>query len=223
MVNVNYRKDPAVYALHTGDHRYFYIGTTTVNSQNRLYQHISRANHNHQAPVYKRMRELGVRSVVVTDLQPLLPGDNALEVEARWISDMIERGFPLCNQVAVDGIPHSLSVEMRAKIGASRRGVPTWTKGKTGAEAGWSQERREGAIARASLARANRIPRHGTFNEYAIHGCRCESCFAAARNPRVPVEAHGRYLYKRDRCRCDICVTANRDYLRDWNSARSNN
>lgn len=50
MVNVNYRKDPAVYALHAGDHVLAYVGSTSKNSQNRLYEHIYRAGWCAQLP-----------------------------------------------------------------------------------------------------------------------------------------------------------------------------
>lgn len=220
MVNVNTRQTPAIYALHAGDHQYFYVGTTTVNSDNRLYEHIYRARVGHRSPVYVRMREVGIDNVQVVDLERLTDVSKRFTIEAQWIAKMIAAGHPIQNRIGRDGLPNSMSEESRALISAAHVGVQTWITGKRGEEAGWTQARREAMRARAAERRANRVPRHGTLSEYQKYGCRCDECFAVARHPRVPVEVHGRYLYKRDKCRCDVCVQANRDYLKIWSAAR---
>lgn len=86
MVNVNNRRTPAIYALHAGDHVYFYVGSTMKNSDNRLYEHIYRAHAGHKSPVYTRMRDLGIRNIQVVDLEPITDGSRKVEMETRWIS-----------------------------------------------------------------------------------------------------------------------------------------
>jgi hypothetical protein len=220
MANVNQRFTPAIYALHTGDHNYSYVGSTSRNSDNRLYQHISRAQHGHMAPVYVWMRDVGIRNVQVIDLELVADKQVRQTHEAEWIARLISEGYPLTNELARNGVADSLSEELKKRMSETRKGKPTWITGKQGEEAGWTEARRLAVALTAAQVRADRIPVHGTLNEYKKHGCRCSECFAASRTPRVPVAEHGRYLYKRDKCRCEICVTANREYGRNWLAAR---
>jgi len=142
MVNVNNRRNPAIYALHTGDHRYFYVGSTSKNSDNRLYEHIYRAHTGHKAPLYVWMRDVGIRNVQVVDLALIEDMSTRAELEAEWIARMIADGHPLTNQVARDGVPNSMSEQSKARVSKANRGKPTWIKGKRGADAGWTDERR---------------------------------------------------------------------------------
>lgn len=220
MVNVNKRRDPAIYALHSGDHKYFYVGFTMRNSDNRLYQHNYRARIGHPSPVYQRMREIGEGKVYVTNLQLLSGTDDAKAIEASWIRQLLKGGHPIVNELGRDGIPDSMSAAARKRVGDANRGRETWIKGKTGEEAGWTDERRAAAAERAEQLRLARVPNHGTVNEYQKYGCRCSACSEIALNPRTPVAEHGRYLYKRDKCRCSVCVEANRAYARAWKESR---
>ncbi len=155
MVNVNYRRTPAVYALHAGDERFFYVGSISKNSDNRLYEHIYRAHTGHKAPVYRAMRDLGIRNIQVVDLCPIADPSRRLELETAWIVRLLEEGHPLVNQLGRDGIPNSMSAEMKTKVSKSKKGKPTWIKGRTGVEAGWTEERRQAAAA-SMKARAQR-------------------------------------------------------------------
>jgi len=220
MVNVNTRRDPAVYALHAGDHNYFYVGVTSVNSDNRLYEHIYRARSGHASPVYEKMRDLGIENVRVVDLSPITSGEIPKMVEAKWINKLFKSGYPLTNQSSLDGQPDSMSERSKELISIANRGRPTWIKGKKGETAGWTDERRAKMAERAAVSRANRIPNHGTVTEYRKYGCRCNDCTSATLHPKPRATEHGRYLYKRDKCRCDICVEANRVYSREWLAAR---
>lgn len=220
MVNVNNRRNPAIYALHAGDHQYFYVGATSKNSANRLYEHIYRARIGHKSPVYVRMRELGIDNIEVVDLERVNSSCEMLTLEAKWIAKLIADGHPIENRMGRDGNVNSMSEQSKALISRANIGRRSSIAGKTGEEAGWTHARRDAMADRAAERRSSRVPEHGTVNEYKKYGCRCADCFAAARNPRVPVEVHGRYLYKRDKCRCAICVTANREYGRRWLAER---
>ena len=220
MVNMNKFRDPAVYALHAGDHRYFYVGVTAMNSTNRLWAHKARARSGHPAPVYAEMRDLGIENIRVFDLELIKHPERPDQIEASWILRLIQEGHPIANERARDGIPNSMSDAAKARVGKGNAGRPTWIKGKRGEDAGWTDERREQLAQRFAEKRANRIPKHGTKNEYQAYGCRCAECRAVATNPRQSVTEHGRYLYKRDKCRCVICVEANRVYGRAWAAVR---
>lgn len=142
MPNMNKFLAPCVYALHAGDFVFRYVGSTSKNSTNRLWEHNYRAGRDHQAPVYKWMREVGVENVRVVDLIKITADDDMPKVEASVIRQLIENGHPLLNAIARDGVPNSISPEMRSRIGQSRKGMPTWIAGKKGEEAGWTDERR---------------------------------------------------------------------------------
>lgn len=98
MPNVNQRRTPAVYALHLGDHRYRYVGSTTKNSDNRLYEHIYRANSGHPSPVYAWMREVGVRNVRVSDLIRVTDPTDLPDLEICAIVQLLGEGFDLVNR-----------------------------------------------------------------------------------------------------------------------------
>lgn len=139
---MNKYKNPCVYVLADGAGVYFYVGRTTINEQNRLWEHNYRANSGHTAPVYEAMRTAGVENVRVEVLQRIQAGDDVKHIEATWIKRLIDDGYPLVNAYGRDGIPNSWSPEQKERGMPSRRGKPTWIKGKTGEEAGWTEERK---------------------------------------------------------------------------------
>jgi len=143
MVNVNTFRDPAIYALHAGDGVYRYVGATSKNSKNRLYEHIYRARSGHMGPVYVWMREVGLENVQVVDLAKVADDDLRLRLEATTIAHLIQAGYPLVNRISRDGVPNSMADESRKLISAAHSGRPTWIKGKSGIEAGWTERRRE--------------------------------------------------------------------------------
>lgn len=237
MVNMNLYKEPCIYGLHH-DGRLFYVGYTSINALNRWWQHKSRANSGHTAPVYQKMRAVGIENVGWKILHPITAEDDPTALEATTIANLIESGHELVNEIGRDGVPNSFSEELRKRAGESKRGKPTWIKGKTGEEAGWTQERKAKMAERAAERRANREPRHGTNNEYLKYGCRCESCTkariaevkrlsdssknkrawknAGSRVGQVPkYKIHGEVAcYKNGRCRCEPCTIAYRQYKR---------
>lgn len=142
VVNVNHRRDPAVYALHSGDHLYAYVGATSKNSQNRLYEHIYRARVGHTAPVYQWMREVGLENVQVVDIAKETDAETRDALEVILIAQLIAEGHPLRNQIARDGHPGSMSEYSRDLI--SKR---------------WTPERREQARAMENF--------HGTHRRSA--------------------------------------------------------
>lgn len=154
MVNVNQRKDPAVYALHAGDFHFRYVGATTKNSQNRLYEHIYRARAGHTGPVYQWMREVGIRNVRVVDIEKITDLAAMGQREAQWIVTLLSSGHDLVNRLSRDGRVGSIAEESKPLMGAPRRGKPTWITGKHGAEAGWTDERRQRQSDRMKKRRA---------------------------------------------------------------------
>lgn len=131
-----------IYALHAGDGVYRYVGSTSKNSKNRLYEHIYRARSGHPSPVYMWMREVGTDHVQVVDLVKV-EDDSLREVlEAATIAHMIKAGHPLTNRMSRDGTPGSMAEESKRLIGEKAHGRPTWIKGKTGEDAGWTDARR---------------------------------------------------------------------------------
>lgn len=153
---MNKHRDPCIYALTTdaGDH--FYVGRTKINAQNRLWEHNYRANSGHTAPVYARMREIGVGNVRVEILHSLAEGDDDKAIEAAWIKNLLDIGYQLVNAYGRDGTPDSWSVEQKERGVPSRRGVPTWIKGKTGDAAGWTEERKRAQSERIKVANNNK-------------------------------------------------------------------
>jgi hypothetical protein len=142
MVNVNTYRNPSVYALHAGDFRFAYVGVTTKNSKNRLYEHVYRARNGHKAPVYEWMRSVGIRRVRVVDLELVESTDTLPGLELKWIATLLASGHDLRNQIGRDGVANSMSSASRARISDAAKGRPTWIKGLKGEAAGWTEERR---------------------------------------------------------------------------------
>lgn len=140
-MNKNMTRQPVVYGLRVGG-SFGYVGMTMVNMRTRLWEHRSRARAGHSAPIYDWIRLVGVDAVEVVEL------DNDPNREVFWITKLLNEGHPIQNQVSRDGVSNSMSAASRKKIGAPKRGKPTWIKGKTGESAGWTQARREAQSAR---------------------------------------------------------------------------
>lgn len=215
---MNKFKKPSIYALTEPDGGFFYVGRTKLNSQNRLWEHIYRARINHSAPVYQKMNQVGVSNVTVIDLEYLSDDQDARMVEAWWIKSLIGSGYDIVNALARDGVPDSWSREMRERGMLSRRGIPTWIKGKKGEEAGWTQERR---LAQSMARKSARVRKHGTKLERKKYGCQCPECinwetqYLADRESKKKMNIHGTVAsYKNGLCRCEECTMATRIYKR---------
>ncbi len=179
MVNMNHHRDPSVYALSEPAGGFFYVGKTSINPTNRWWEHRSRARTGHPSPVYVRMREVGIESVEVIVLEKLGDTQDPIEREAFWIKKLLADGYPLANELGRDGVPNSMSERMKNHLSETRKGKPTWIKGKTGVEAGWTEERREKARSKKPPKVKTvlpRTPRHGTRTEWEKYGCRCTPC-----------------------------------------------
>ena len=231
MANMNHYEDPCIYGL-TYDGRVFYVGYTSINALNRWWQHRYRARSGHSAPVYEYMRSVGIDKVEWLVIQKVMPGDNPKSLEVIHIARLIESGVELVNQIGRDGVPDSWSEEMKQKVGKSHAGRKSWTSGKSGEDAGWTEERRR---AQSERMKARRSPRHGSVTEYRKHGCKCLECSRAMREylqrrqesdkKRPVILAHERSTpkwkihgevasYKIGKCRCEKCATAYREYKR---------
>jgi len=143
MVNMNKWRDPSIYALFVEPEKYHYIGSTSVNAQNRLWEHICRARAGHDGPVYVWMREVGIENVQVSVLVREPDAEKRKLVEAQMIRDFIEQGHLLKNQISRDGVIGSMSSESKRLISKKQLGKKPWTFGKKGVEAGWTEERRK--------------------------------------------------------------------------------
>lgn len=220
MVNMNKHKDPCIYGL-TSDAGVFYVGTTKTNAQNRLWEHIYRARSGHIAPVYQRMREIGLDNIGFTILRNLEPDDDALAIEASIIFDLLASGVDLSNQKARDGVPESMSAKSKALIGVANGGKPTWIKGLTGERAGWTDARRK----EQSMARSGQF-KHGSRRLALEGGCPCPACerwrednpgsgMGRGYKHNAVQDMHGTAAsYKHGKCRCEDCRTAYRVYQR---------
>jgi len=142
-MNYNMERETVIYALVDSDGRIGYVGSTQVNTKTRYWEHRSRARNGHGAPVYDWVREVGIDSFTYVELEKLDAGADVAKVEARWIKKLIDQGHTLQNQIARDGVPHSNGQRMKDILSNSRKGKPTWIKGKRGEEAGWTEERRQ--------------------------------------------------------------------------------
>lgn len=142
VVNMNKFRDPCVYALVGPGGEIGYVGSTNTNALNRRWQHIYRARVGHTAPVYEWMRQVGIENVEHVVLAREADSAALIEAEAAAIVQLLAEGHPLRNRNGLDGNAHSMSDETKSKIGLHRRGKPTWSKGKRGAEAGWTEDRR---------------------------------------------------------------------------------
>jgi predicted GIY-YIG superfamily endonuclease len=142
-MNYNMERETVIYALVDSQGRIGYVGSTQVNAKTRYWEHRSRARSGHTAPVYEWIREVGVDSFTYVELEKLEAGSDVSILEAQWIKKLIDEGHPLQNQIARDGVPNSNGERMKEILSASRKGKPTWIKGKRGEEAGWTEERRK--------------------------------------------------------------------------------
>ena len=166
-MNKNSIREPAVYGLfHDG--RLFYVGYTTTNIQERMWQHGYRVRSGHSAPVYEYIRAVGLDNISIEIIQKINQFDNGSEIEAKIIKDSIDAGFDLQNQIARDGKLNSMSKESNKKISSKRKGKETWIKGKRGIEAGWTDERK---AKHSKLKKDQRIQKHGTQSERKKYGC----------------------------------------------------
>jgi hypothetical protein len=157
-VNPGQARDPVVYAL-SADGGIFYVGHTRQNWAQRMWEHRSRARSGHPAPVYERMREVGIDNVTMVRLQGLKPDDDAEAIELVWIRHMLQDHQPIVNDMSVDGVLHSNGPSMRRRVSATKRGRSTWIKGKTGEAAGWTDERRAAQAARIRALNEQRASR----------------------------------------------------------------
>lgn len=221
MVNMNHHKDPAVYALHAGDFLFRYVGSTSVNSQNRMYQHAYRARSGHGAQVYQWIRSVGIENVRVVDLihetDPVMR--NALEVCA--IVQLADEGHPLVNSLWIKGDGDQVaSNEYRRRVSAARAKPVRKPR-----------PAQKPKLPSAPRVPQIRVPQHGTRHEYETYKCRCDPCRlvmaqrnAARRGKPIPQIAprkrgetpeHGTARrYKHYGCRCDECRIALREQLR---------
>lgn len=154
-MNPGETREPVVYALRGGD-GFFYVGHTRQSPRQRLAEHRSRARGGHVAPVYERMRELGIENVQMVRLQDLQPGDDAEALELVWIRHFLQDHQPLTNDMSIDGVLHSNGPSMRGRVSTTKRGRSTWIKGKTGEAAGWTDERRAAQAERIRRANVER-------------------------------------------------------------------
>jgi hypothetical protein len=148
MTNMNKYLDPCIYALVVDDGKYCYIGSTSKNAQNRLWEHIYRARIGHISPVYEWMRFVGIENVRVEVLERIDDKHQRSAREAQLISELLLAGHELRNQLSRDGVIGSMSSSSRERISAKNKGKKTWISGKTGEDAGWTHERRAAQSAR---------------------------------------------------------------------------
>lgn len=177
---MNRHKDPVIYGLKANDGGVFYVGYTMTNGLNRYWQHRYRARSGGTSPVHAHIREVvGEENFTWVELEKIPDGLSRDEIqtrEANWIAKMISDGNKLVNAHGRDGRKNSWTPERKAEGFPSRRGKPTWIKGKTGEEAGWTDARRRAMAERAEQNRKNRAPNHGSLTEYKKYRCRCDEC-----------------------------------------------
>ena len=210
-------RKPVIYGLaHNGG--FFYVGKTGANLAERFWQHTHRARSGHRSPVYVYMREVGISNVEPIELEEVLDWNTSDEMEIRWIKKLASEGHALTNQISTDGIPGSWSDAMKQKMSIIQRGKDTWIKGKTGADAGWSDERRE-----AQSARRKGAYKHGGKSAALTYKCPCETCenfrlgYYAEIESRKAKNTHGTVAgYKHGKCRCDICSSAYSEYQKKF-------
>lgn len=216
-MNKNSIREPAVYGLfHDG--RLFYVGQTSTNIQERMWQHSYRTRSGHSAPLYEHIRAIGIDNVTIEIIQAIGESDDAKLVEAKIIKDSIDAGIDLKNQTSRDGKVNSMSPESVEKHVSKRRGKQTWITGLRGEDAGWTDERR---ARQAELKRAERVEKHGTQSERKKYGCNCDACISWEVEYYTDMEArkaknqHGTVAgYKHGKCRCNECRVAYIAYQR---------
>jgi len=219
---MNKFRDPAVYALHAGDHRYFYVGSTSMNSKTRLWEHISRARSGHMAPVYQKMRDVGISNVCVQDLAKERDRELRNGMEICAIVQLLEEGFSLTNKIWSRGGGLEVnSNEYRTIVRRAYRAAnplpPRVRKPRT-------RNLNPTKPRRPAKPREPRVPNHGTRTEWELHKCKCDPCrlAGAQRNARkrgqpIPTIAPTRGMipdhgtanrYKHYDCRCESCRSA---------------
>lgn len=225
MVNMNHYEDPAIYGLTAPDGGVFYIGRTSVNALNRWWQHKSRASSGHAASVYVRMRDVGVQDtswVIIERYEDIPAGITPREREAWWILKYLEDGADLVNSNGRDGVPDSWSPEQKERGHASRRGKPTWVKGLTGEDAGWTPERRAEQSRIMQLRRWRRevdnpellfarILKLEKKEMRVVQREAAQSKYFLPKEPRTPkiVATHGtRTMWEKYKCKCQPCRDA---------------
>lgn len=113
-----------VYALHAGDLKYRYVGTSK-NARGRITEHRSRARRGHAAPVYRWMREVGPENVQIVILESIMDATLLHVIEAEWIAGLIDLGFDLLNEDARDGVPFSKSERGLENLRIGQRSTPS--------------------------------------------------------------------------------------------------
>jgi hypothetical protein len=114
-------KSCEIYALHLGDHRYRYVGLTTVGSADRLWMHRKNARQDRlDWPVYRWMRKHGPENVHIEVLETVDSREALDGREIHWIDRLATEGFDLLNCTAGGGGMRTVSPEVRAKIGPRR-------------------------------------------------------------------------------------------------------
>jgi hypothetical protein len=219
-MNKNSIREPAVYGLfHNG--RLFYVGQTSTNTQERMWQHSYRARSGHSAPVYEHIRSIGIDNVTIEIIQAVGSSDNAKKIEAEIIKTSIESGLNLKNQIARDGNVDSMSMSAKDKISSKNSGKKTWIAGLRGEEAGWTDDRRK---KQAERKKSERVRKHGTQSERKKYNCACDACISWEVEYYTDMEArkaknqHGTVAgYKHGKCRCDDCRVAYVNYQRRFN------
>jgi hypothetical protein len=214
-MNKNSIREPAVYGLfHDG--RLFYVGQTSVNIEERMWQHSYRARSGHSAPVYEYIRSVGIDNVKIEIIKAINPSDDVKKIEAEIIKTSIESGLDLKNQIARDGNINSMSDESKEKIGNKNSGKKTWITGLKGEQAGWTEERR---AKQSERKKSERIKKHGTQSERKKYGCDCDACISweveyyTDMESRKAKNQHGTVAgYKHGKCRCDSCRAAYSSY-----------
>lgn len=212
MANVNTRRTPAVYALHSGDYIFHYVGSTSVNSDNRLYEHISRARAGHRAPVYQWMREVGPENVRVVDIVRERDKEMREALEVSAIAQFLAEGFPLTNRIWAKGKGLRTSSKYYRRIvnKSPLASDPLHPKMRTHKP--------------KPLPAAKLPPAHGTRGMYEKYKCKCDECRlalsqrnAARRGRPIPTELsirltrprHGEpRTYTHYGCRCQLCRDA---------------
>jgi hypothetical protein len=225
MVNMNHYEDPAIYGLTDPDGGVFYIGRTSVNTQNRWWEHRSRARSGHTAPVYVRIREIGVERfgwTVIERFADIPEGITPREREAWWIAEYLRRGHSLVNSDGRDGRPDSWDERRREAGIPERRGKSTWVKGKTGEDAGWTAKRKENqarAVKMRQWAReignpdllAARVERMERREQMDVQRQAAKEYYGLPVVPRSlsAIPRHGtRTMWEKYKCKCQPCRDA---------------
>lgn len=85
-----------IYALHSGDLRYRYVGQTSVSVQLRLKRHRDKVAEGSSAPVHTWMRSVGPTNVCIIELE-VCDENNADNREVFWVTSLLDIGHDLMN------------------------------------------------------------------------------------------------------------------------------